>query len=233
MDTAKQLARSQDISTKVSLVFQKRAKLAQERFVERLRKAYGDNATAERVSTPWDAWAGWYDYATDFAQRSILFWDTLRQRGNNYVEHTAEGMPPVLHFNYEIVLDARKFAPRRQLRSRAHHSAARGDRRSEAPSLCRHRPACGPRPGHRRLQGRFPGRRRTARRTPGVFRDLLPAARARPDASRRVRSRAPVRAQGARAAPGQRKARDRRQLPGRVGRDDARRRQIRKTRVRS
>jgi pimeloyl-ACP methyl ester carboxylesterase len=110
MDTAKQLARSQDISTKVSLVFQKRAKLAQERFVERLKKAYGDNATADKVSTPWDAWAGWYDYATDFAQRSILFWDTLRQRGNNYVEHTAEGMPPVLHFNYEIVLDARKFA---------------------------------------------------------------------------------------------------------------------------
>ena len=45
----------------------------------------------------------------DFAQRSILFWDTLRQRGNNYREHKRRGQPPLLHFDYEIVLDGRKF----------------------------------------------------------------------------------------------------------------------------
>ena len=43
----------------------------------------------------------------DFAQRSILFWDTLRQRGNNFVERTRQGLPPVLHFDYEMVLDGR------------------------------------------------------------------------------------------------------------------------------
>jgi len=110
MDNGTQLARSNDIATKVALVFQKRAKLAQERFAERLRKAYGDNLTGMKPTAPSDAWTAWSDYATDFAQRSILFWDTLRQRGNNYVEHTVEGLPPVLHFQYEIVLDARKFA---------------------------------------------------------------------------------------------------------------------------
>jgi pimeloyl-ACP methyl ester carboxylesterase len=110
MDTGTQLARSNDIATKVALVFQKRSKLAQERFAERIRNAYGDNLTGMKPATPWDAWSAWSDYATDFAQRSILFWDTLRQRGNNFVEHTAEGLPPVLHFDYEIVLDARKFA---------------------------------------------------------------------------------------------------------------------------
>ena len=109
MDTGTQLARSNDIATKVALVFQKRAKLAQERFAERVRKAYGDNLVGVRPATPWDAWSAWSDYATDLAQRSILFWDTLRQRGNAYVEHTVEGLPPVLHFDYEIVLDARKF----------------------------------------------------------------------------------------------------------------------------
>ena len=110
MDAAGKLARSQDIATKVSLVFQKRARLAQERFAERLREAYGEAATEGKGLASSTAWVGWSDYCLDFAQRSILFWDTLRQRGNNYVEHTAEGMPPVLHFDYEMVLDARKFA---------------------------------------------------------------------------------------------------------------------------
>jgi len=109
MDMGKQLARSQDIATKVQVVFRKRAALARERFAERLRAAFASNATAAAPPTPWSAWTGWYDYSVDFAQRSILFWDTLRQRGNNFVEHTAEGLPPVLHFEHEIVLDARKF----------------------------------------------------------------------------------------------------------------------------
>jgi len=103
MDTGTQLARSNDIATKVALVFQKRATLAQERLAGRVRKAYGDNLTGMKPAAPWDAWTAWSDYATDFAQRSILFWDTLRRRGNDYVEHTAEGLPPVLHFQYEIV----------------------------------------------------------------------------------------------------------------------------------
>jgi pimeloyl-ACP methyl ester carboxylesterase len=112
MDPATRLARNQDISTKVALVLQKRAKLAQERFNARLCEAFGDNV-ADLVATPvapWDAWTQWYNYTVDFGQRSVLFWDTLRERGNNFVKHTSEGMPPVLHFDYEMVLDARKFA---------------------------------------------------------------------------------------------------------------------------
>src|SRR5262245_15759432 len=61
-------------------------------------------------ATPWDAWSAWYGYASDFAQRSVLFWDTLRERGNNFIEHTREGLPPVLHFDYETVVDGRKLA---------------------------------------------------------------------------------------------------------------------------
>ena len=37
----------------------------------------------------------------------MIFWDTLRQRGNNYLEHVQKGQPPVLHFKYETVLDGR------------------------------------------------------------------------------------------------------------------------------
>jgi len=53
--------------------------------------------------------ASWYGYAVDATQRSVLFWHTLWQRGNNFIEHTAEGLKPVLHFEYETVLDGRSF----------------------------------------------------------------------------------------------------------------------------
>jgi pimeloyl-ACP methyl ester carboxylesterase len=112
MDAARQVARSIDISSKVTQLYQKRTKLAQEHFRERLSKAYADCATGltERPPTPADFWSQWVDYATDFAQRSILFMDTLRERGNNFVEHNREGLTPVLHFEYETVVDGRKLA---------------------------------------------------------------------------------------------------------------------------
>ena len=49
------------------------------------------------------------DYAIDAAQRSILFLDTMRQRGNQYREHQAETVPHVLHYDVELVLDGRTF----------------------------------------------------------------------------------------------------------------------------
>ena len=60
-------------------------------------------------------------------------------------------------------------------------------------------------------------------RTPGLLRHVLPRSGTRADAARRVRGGARVRAQGARAASGELQARHRRQLPGRLGGDDARR----------
>jgi pimeloyl-ACP methyl ester carboxylesterase len=112
MNPTKQLTRSYDISTKVAQVFQKRAKIAQEHFTDRVGRAFRDNIAGLTTSplTPWDAWSKGYEYLTDAAQRSILFWDTLRQRGNNFVEHTRAGLPPVLHFDYEMIVDGRKLA---------------------------------------------------------------------------------------------------------------------------
>lgn len=50
-----------------------------------------------------------FAYAIDAAQRSILFWDVLRQRGNSFHAHNEAGEPPLLDFAYEVVLDARSF----------------------------------------------------------------------------------------------------------------------------
>jgi len=49
-------------------------------------------------------------YAKDAAQRLVLFFDTLRERGNSYIEREAEGFKPVLVFDYEMVVDGRTLA---------------------------------------------------------------------------------------------------------------------------
>lgn len=46
-------------------------------------------------------------YWADATQRAFLFWDTLLDRGNNYVEHLDQGMPPLLKFDHEVVLEGR------------------------------------------------------------------------------------------------------------------------------
>ena len=112
MESTTKLSRSYDIATKVALVLQKRVKIAQEHFQDRMQKAWAGNVSnvTSVPATPWDAWSAWYGYASDAVQRSVLFLDTLRQRGNNFVEHTRQGLPPVLHFDYETVVDGRKLA---------------------------------------------------------------------------------------------------------------------------
>ena len=49
------------------------------------------------------------EYGIDAWQRSILTLDVLRERGNQYLEHTKSGKPPVLVFDYDMVLDGREF----------------------------------------------------------------------------------------------------------------------------
>src|SRR6201981_2702532 len=48
-----------------------------------------------------------FEYMVDAAQRSVLFFDVMRQRGNQYREHLAETAPHVLDYKVELVLDGR------------------------------------------------------------------------------------------------------------------------------
>jgi pimeloyl-ACP methyl ester carboxylesterase len=109
-ELARKITNAQGVSSNVARLYQERLKTAQERFNERVKKAYENIATLmTKPVTPWDLWTNWIQYATDFGQRWVLFWDTIRKRGNNFIEHERAGKPPVLHFKYETVLDARKF----------------------------------------------------------------------------------------------------------------------------
>ena len=48
------------------------------------------------------------EYAVDAAQRSILFWDVMRERGNQYHAHLAETAPHVLDYGFELIVDGRQ-----------------------------------------------------------------------------------------------------------------------------
>jgi poly(3-hydroxyalkanoate) synthetase len=63
--------------------------------------------TTEALAPP--LFSNAWEYVDDAWQRSILFMDVLRKRGDIYHEHMAEGNPPVLTFDYKIVMDGRTF----------------------------------------------------------------------------------------------------------------------------
>ncbi|MFO1324498.1 MAG: DUF3141 domain-containing protein [Burkholderiales bacterium] len=108
-DLARQLSQSHDVSAKVAQMLETRTRVALERFGERVKQACEPRVAEVEANPmlPWQAWTGGARYAIDFAQRSVLFWDALRQRGNNFLEHERQGLPPVLHFDYETVMDGR------------------------------------------------------------------------------------------------------------------------------
>jgi hypothetical protein len=48
------------------------------------------------------------EYLTDAGQRTILFWDVMRQRGNAYRKHLEEAAPHVLNYEVQLLIDGRK-----------------------------------------------------------------------------------------------------------------------------
>ena len=62
---------------------------------------------AEPSTTAFGIFAPAIDYAIDAFQRSVLFWDVMRERGNQYREHMAETAPHVLDYKAELVVDGR------------------------------------------------------------------------------------------------------------------------------
>ena len=105
----RELSQSHDISAKVQQLLQTRTKVALERYSERVKQAWEGQMAAlmANPTLPWQMLSGASEYAIDFAQRSVLLWDTLRRRGNNFLEHERQGLPPVLHFDYEMITDGR------------------------------------------------------------------------------------------------------------------------------
>jgi len=64
------------------------------------------NTSTTSVANPF---APAMEYLFDAAQRTILFWDVMRQRGNQFRAHQQEAVPHVLEYAAELVLDGRNF----------------------------------------------------------------------------------------------------------------------------
>ncbi len=71
------------------------------------------NTSAAFPADPFSTWPATelgvqaLSYGIDTWQRSLLFGDVMRRRGNIYLEHRKKGKPPVLVFDYDIVVDGR------------------------------------------------------------------------------------------------------------------------------
>jgi pimeloyl-ACP methyl ester carboxylesterase len=102
-----EVARAQQ---KVAEVYQQRSGHAFQRYLDALKAASEPLRDKPiRSASPLDLWRDASTYWLDVTQRSILFWDTLRQRGNNWIEHEKAGKPPLLDFEWEMIADARTF----------------------------------------------------------------------------------------------------------------------------
>jgi pimeloyl-ACP methyl ester carboxylesterase len=64
-------------------------------------------ALAARLASPQDGPAALQAYLADGAQRMALFLDVLRERGEAFRINAANGSPPVLDFEYEVVIDGK------------------------------------------------------------------------------------------------------------------------------
>jgi Protein of unknown function (DUF3141) len=83
------------------------------RMPQQLLKLVADKSTSDRPeatsSDPGQVFRDFADHAINVSERSVLFWDTLRQRAENMMAHDRAGKPPLLDFDYKVVLDARRF----------------------------------------------------------------------------------------------------------------------------
>lgn len=60
--------------------------------------------TAQDLRDPWTLAA---EYLVDAGQRCVLFWDVMRQRGNQYQEQMTKVAPNVLDYDAEVIMDGR------------------------------------------------------------------------------------------------------------------------------
>src|SRR5689334_4722618 len=67
-----------------------------------------ETASTAALGSPMGMLAPALNYWVDAAQRTVLFWDVMRQRGNQYREHLAQTAPHVLDYDIELIVDGRR-----------------------------------------------------------------------------------------------------------------------------
>jgi len=66
-----------------------------------------DQPSGNAITAPFGVLAPAVEYMVDAAQRSLLYLDVMRERGNQYRAHLRETVPHVLDYDAELVIDGR------------------------------------------------------------------------------------------------------------------------------
>jgi len=73
------------------------------------KAAEAQHETLGAMNAGMQAWGPLGEHMVDAMQRTVLFWDVLRQRSDQYYAQKEKAVPHVLSFDAELVLDARNF----------------------------------------------------------------------------------------------------------------------------
>lgn len=95
------------LSTAASRNLHRIAEVHTERATQTVSKAGALVQSMIGLSDPSRLFRDWAAYARDASERAILSADILRKRGDQFLEHEAEGCPPVLVHDYEVVMDGK------------------------------------------------------------------------------------------------------------------------------
>lgn len=100
-----------ELHTRLARLYQDRVLAAMNAHVQATAAAGRQlmEGVAARALDPASAWKDAAAYWIDFGQRTALFWDTMRQRGDDWLEHEKAGKPVLLKFAHETIADARTF----------------------------------------------------------------------------------------------------------------------------
>lgn len=63
----------------------------------------------QKMYTSEGLWQEWLSYSTDSSKRLLQTVDVLKERGDIFLEHELAGCPPVLDYDYQVIMDASKF----------------------------------------------------------------------------------------------------------------------------
>lgn len=63
-----------------------------------------------KANTPTRFFQEWLSYSTDSTKRLLQTAEVLKERGDIFIDHELAGCPPVLDYDYEVVMDASSFS---------------------------------------------------------------------------------------------------------------------------
>lgn len=66
-------------------------------------------SSLQQTQNPLQLWQQWLSYSTDSSKRLLQTAEILKERGDIFIDHELAGCPPVLDYDYDVIMDASNF----------------------------------------------------------------------------------------------------------------------------